>query len=189
MAELTRSEVAHVAKLARLTLSDEELDLFTVQLGKILIHAQDMSALDLSELLPTAHPFGLVNVLRADEVRPRLPLYLQRGLLPEHGRAQRVPGRPVTGRRARAPPPGTAGLPSGASHACSNGITEGRKDGRTVNTGFSGGKSGAGPDRAAAKKIPRGKSFCPSWVTAPETGKRIFSRETGRRPGIRRRRE
>jgi aspartyl-tRNA(Asn)/glutamyl-tRNA(Gln) amidotransferase subunit C len=72
MAELTRSEVAHVAKLARLTLSDEELDLFTVQLGKILIHAQDMSALDLSELLPTAHPFGLVNVLRADEVRPSL---------------------------------------------------------------------------------------------------------------------
>ncbi|MEI8127553.1 MAG: Asp-tRNA(Asn)/Glu-tRNA(Gln) amidotransferase subunit GatC [Actinomycetota bacterium] len=72
MAELTRSEVAYVAKLARLTLSDEELDLFTVQLGKILIHAQDMSALDLSELLPTAHPFGLVNVLRADEVRPSL---------------------------------------------------------------------------------------------------------------------
>lgn len=69
---LTRDEVAHVAKLARLSLSDEELDLFTVQLGQVLEHAADMGSLELSEVEATAHPFGLINVTRADELRPSL---------------------------------------------------------------------------------------------------------------------
>jgi aspartyl-tRNA(Asn)/glutamyl-tRNA(Gln) amidotransferase subunit C len=69
---LTREEVAYVAKLARLTLSDAELDLFTGQLGQVLEHASDMNSLDLDNVVATAHPFGLINVLRDDEVRPSL---------------------------------------------------------------------------------------------------------------------
>ena len=51
MSGLTRTEVAHVAKLARLRLSDEELDLFTVQLARILDHAADMQSLDLADVI------------------------------------------------------------------------------------------------------------------------------------------
>ena len=69
---LTREDVAHVAKLARLSLSDEELDLFTVQLRQVLEHAADMNTLDLENVVATAHPFGLINVTRADELRPSL---------------------------------------------------------------------------------------------------------------------
>jgi aspartyl-tRNA(Asn)/glutamyl-tRNA(Gln) amidotransferase subunit C len=69
---LTREDVAHIAHLARLTLTEEELDLFPGQLGSVLEHAKDMSALDLSSLAPTAHPFGLINVVRDDVVTPSL---------------------------------------------------------------------------------------------------------------------
>ena len=69
---LRRDDVAKVASLARLSLSDEELDLFTEQLGNVLAHAADMNTLDLDGVIPTAHPFGLVNVVRPDEVRPSL---------------------------------------------------------------------------------------------------------------------
>jgi aspartyl-tRNA(Asn)/glutamyl-tRNA(Gln) amidotransferase subunit C len=69
MAQITREDVAHVAKLARLDLDDEELDRFTGQLAKVLEHAQDVEALELDDVPPTAHPFPLHNVLRADEAR------------------------------------------------------------------------------------------------------------------------
>lgn len=69
---LRREDVAHVAKLARLTMSESELDRFTVQLGQVLDHASDMNALDLDGVVPTAHPFGLINVVRADDLRPCL---------------------------------------------------------------------------------------------------------------------
>ena len=72
MTPLRREDVAHVARLARLTLSDDELDLFTEQLGQVLEHANDMATLDLADVAPTAHPFGLINVVRADDVRPSL---------------------------------------------------------------------------------------------------------------------
>ena len=65
---LRRDDVAHVAKLARLSLSEEELDLFTVQLGEVLEHAADLNSLNLDGVVATAHPFGLTNVVRADEV-------------------------------------------------------------------------------------------------------------------------
>jgi aspartyl-tRNA(Asn)/glutamyl-tRNA(Gln) amidotransferase subunit C len=71
-ASLTRDEVAHVAKLARLSLSEAELDLFTEQLGQVLEHASDMNSLDLDNVVATAHPYGLINVVRDDEVRPSL---------------------------------------------------------------------------------------------------------------------
>jgi len=68
--QLGTEEVAHVARLARLELSAEELEQFTGQLAVVLAHAQDIAALDLREVPPTAHPYPLVNVLRADVVRP-----------------------------------------------------------------------------------------------------------------------
>jgi aspartyl-tRNA(Asn)/glutamyl-tRNA(Gln) amidotransferase subunit C len=71
-ASLRREEVAHVAKLARLSLSEAELDLFTEQLGQVLEHASDMNSLDLDNVVATAHPYGLINVVRDDEVRPSL---------------------------------------------------------------------------------------------------------------------
>jgi aspartyl-tRNA(Asn)/glutamyl-tRNA(Gln) amidotransferase subunit C len=72
MAEISRDEVAHVARLARLVLSDDELDRFTGQLAAVLDHARDVEALDVADVAPTAHPYPLRNVLRADEVRPSL---------------------------------------------------------------------------------------------------------------------
>jgi aspartyl-tRNA(Asn)/glutamyl-tRNA(Gln) amidotransferase subunit C len=74
MAEVrnTRADVEHVAKLARLALTDDEIDALTGELGAILEHAARVSAVDTSEVAPTAHPLPLVNVLRADEPRPSL---------------------------------------------------------------------------------------------------------------------
>ncbi len=69
MASLSRDEVAHVAKLARLQLTDEELDTFTPQLAAVLEHAADVEALDLDDVPPTAHPYPLENVWRADVPR------------------------------------------------------------------------------------------------------------------------
>lgn len=69
---ITRDEVAHVAKLARLALTDEELDTFTDQLAKVLGHAADVEALDVADVPPTSHPYPLRNVLRPDEVGPTL---------------------------------------------------------------------------------------------------------------------
>ncbi|HUR18379.1 MAG TPA: Asp-tRNA(Asn)/Glu-tRNA(Gln) amidotransferase subunit GatC [Acidimicrobiales bacterium] len=69
---ITRDDVSHVARLARLDLTDEELDRFTEQLGDVLEHAAGVAALDTAGVEPTAHPLPLVNVLRPDEPRPGL---------------------------------------------------------------------------------------------------------------------
>lgn len=69
---ISAADVAHVAHLARLKITDEELGRFTSQLGAVLDHAADVAALDASGVPPTAHPLPLVNVLRPDEVRPGL---------------------------------------------------------------------------------------------------------------------
>jgi aspartyl-tRNA(Asn)/glutamyl-tRNA(Gln) amidotransferase subunit C len=70
--ELTRADVEHVARLARLELSDAEAEQFTEQLGVILDHAAQVAALDTQGVVPTAHPLPLVNVLRADTAREGL---------------------------------------------------------------------------------------------------------------------
>lgn len=69
---ITRADVSHVARLARLDLTEEELDRFTEQLGDVLEHAAGVAALDTTGVQPTAHPLPLVNVLRPDEPRPGL---------------------------------------------------------------------------------------------------------------------
>jgi aspartyl-tRNA(Asn)/glutamyl-tRNA(Gln) amidotransferase subunit C len=66
--ELDRDEVAKVAGLAMLELTDEELDTFTPQLVAILAHAQDVEDLDVHDVPPTHHPYPLVNVTRPDVV-------------------------------------------------------------------------------------------------------------------------
>ncbi len=73
MAErITTADVVHVAGLARLELSADELEVFTGQLAAVLDHAADVEALELSEVVPTAHPLPLVNVLRDDVVHRSL---------------------------------------------------------------------------------------------------------------------
>ncbi|MDP9440741.1 MAG: Asp-tRNA(Asn)/Glu-tRNA(Gln) amidotransferase subunit GatC, partial [Actinomycetota bacterium] len=67
---LTAEDVRHVARLARLDVTDEEVELFAGQLGAVLDHASDIEALDTEGVPPTAHPLPLVNVLRDDVVEP-----------------------------------------------------------------------------------------------------------------------
>ena len=73
MTRITRSDVEHVARLARLDLTDEEVERFTGQLEVILEHAADVSSLDTEGIPPTAHPLPIANVLRPDEPRPGVP--------------------------------------------------------------------------------------------------------------------
>ena len=69
---LTRETVAHVARLARLDVTDDELEMFTTQLGAVLDYAADIEKLDTADVPPTAHPLPLENVLRDDVVEPSL---------------------------------------------------------------------------------------------------------------------
>jgi len=69
---ISPDDVAHVARLARLDLTDEELVRFTGQLGAVLEHAADIAALDIADVPPTAHPLPLTNVLRPDEPQASL---------------------------------------------------------------------------------------------------------------------
>jgi aspartyl-tRNA(Asn)/glutamyl-tRNA(Gln) amidotransferase subunit C len=69
-AGITRDDVAHVARLARLTLTYDELRLFTEQLAAVLDHARDVEALDVQDVPPMSHPYPLANVVRADVVGP-----------------------------------------------------------------------------------------------------------------------
>ena len=65
---LTRDDVAKVAQLALLDLSDDELDRFTGQLDAVLDLAGRLNEFDVDDVPPTSHPFGLVNVFRTDVV-------------------------------------------------------------------------------------------------------------------------
>ena len=65
---ISADEVAKVARLARLALTDEELALATVQLGDIVDHFADIDELDLEGVEPMTQPFPLANVLRDDVV-------------------------------------------------------------------------------------------------------------------------
>jgi aspartyl-tRNA(Asn)/glutamyl-tRNA(Gln) amidotransferase subunit C len=69
---LGREDVAHVAGLARLSLSEEELEMFTDQLARVIDHARDVASLDVAGVPPTAHPMPVRNVLRDDEPCPGL---------------------------------------------------------------------------------------------------------------------
>ena len=65
-------DIAHVARLARLDLSESDLDLYRSQLGVILEHAARVQALDTEGVDASAHPLDMTNTFRPDEVRPSL---------------------------------------------------------------------------------------------------------------------
>jgi len=69
---ITAADVAKVARLARLDLSTDELELMTAQLSGMLEHFADIDALDLAAVEPMTQPYPLVNVLRPDVVQPSL---------------------------------------------------------------------------------------------------------------------
>ena len=69
---ISAAAVAKVAKLARLDVTEDELDRMTVQLDGMLEHFADIDALDLAAVEPMTQPYPLVNVLRPDVVRPCL---------------------------------------------------------------------------------------------------------------------
>jgi aspartyl-tRNA(Asn)/glutamyl-tRNA(Gln) amidotransferase subunit C len=70
---IDRDQVLHVAKLARLKVSDDEVDRMAEELSKILEHVETMNELDLEGVEPTSHVVDLTNVLREDVPRPCLP--------------------------------------------------------------------------------------------------------------------
>jgi aspartyl-tRNA(Asn)/glutamyl-tRNA(Gln) amidotransferase subunit C len=70
---LTRNEVEKVSLLARLKLTEAELDRMTTQLGQVVDYVHQLADLDTEEVEPMAHAVELTNVFRADEVRPSLP--------------------------------------------------------------------------------------------------------------------
>ena len=69
---ISRDEVLHVARLARLALSDEEIDRLGAQLNAILEAVGKVGELDLAYVEPTAHPLDLVNVWADDEPQESL---------------------------------------------------------------------------------------------------------------------
>ena len=71
---ISRDEVLHVARLARLALTDEEVERLGAQLSAILEAVGKVAELDLEGVEPTAHPLDLVNVWAEDEPRPSLPV-------------------------------------------------------------------------------------------------------------------
>jgi aspartyl-tRNA(Asn)/glutamyl-tRNA(Gln) amidotransferase subunit C len=70
---LDRSEVLHVARLARLRLSEEEVERMSRELSKVLDHIEQISELDLEDVPPTSHVVDVAGALRPDEPRPSLP--------------------------------------------------------------------------------------------------------------------
>jgi aspartyl-tRNA(Asn)/glutamyl-tRNA(Gln) amidotransferase subunit C len=74
MAGISRDEVLHVARLARLELTDEEVGRFQEQLSDIIEAISKVSELDLSDVEPTAHPLEIANTWAEDEPRPSLSL-------------------------------------------------------------------------------------------------------------------
>ena len=70
---IDREQVLHVARLARLRLSDDEVERMSSELSGILEHVERISALDLDGVEPTSHVIELQNVLRPDEPRPSWP--------------------------------------------------------------------------------------------------------------------
>jgi aspartyl-tRNA(Asn)/glutamyl-tRNA(Gln) amidotransferase subunit C len=70
---IQKKDVEHVARLARLALSDAELEKMREQLNGILAYIEKLNALDTQGVEPTSHAVPMVNVMRDDEARPCLP--------------------------------------------------------------------------------------------------------------------
>ena len=73
MPDITAEEVRHVAELAKLALSDEELERSGYELNRILAYFRELQEVDTENVPITSHAIPMVNVLREDETRPSLP--------------------------------------------------------------------------------------------------------------------
>ncbi len=71
--KLTRKEVQHIALLARLGLSEEEIEKFRIQLSNILENFEILKQLNTTDVPPTAQSIALQNILRQDETKPSYP--------------------------------------------------------------------------------------------------------------------
>ena len=70
---ISREDVEHVARLARLALGEADLERMRAELGGILGYIDRLRAVDTSGVEPTSHAVPMLNVMRADETRPCLP--------------------------------------------------------------------------------------------------------------------
>jgi aspartyl-tRNA(Asn)/glutamyl-tRNA(Gln) amidotransferase subunit C len=70
---LDHTQVLHVARLARLELSEDDVDRMAAELSNVLDHIEKIRELDLEGVPPTSHVIDVVNALRADEPTPSLP--------------------------------------------------------------------------------------------------------------------
>jgi len=80
---IDRDQVLHVARLARLELSEDEIDTMTRELSDVLGHIEKIGELDLAGVEPTTHVVDLVNALRPDEPEPCLPVEVVLAAAPE----------------------------------------------------------------------------------------------------------
>ena len=81
---IDREQVLHVARLARLELSDAEVETMVGELSKILEHIERINELDLEGVPPTSHVVEVSNALRPDEPRPSLPREVALASAPSH---------------------------------------------------------------------------------------------------------
>ena len=80
---LTRDQVLHVARLARLQLTDEEVERMSAELSHVLDHIEKIGELQLDDVPPTSHVVAIENVLREDAPRPSLARELALGEAPD----------------------------------------------------------------------------------------------------------
>jgi aspartyl-tRNA(Asn)/glutamyl-tRNA(Gln) amidotransferase subunit C len=80
---IDRAQVLHVARLARLSLTDEEVDRMAQEISRVLEHIERISELDLEDVAPTSHVVVVENALRPDEPRPSLARDIALGSAPE----------------------------------------------------------------------------------------------------------
>jgi len=89
---ISREDVEHVARLARLALTAEELERMRTQLNAILVHIDALKAVDTDGIEPTSYAVPLVNVMRDDEPQPPFPAEAMLGNAPDRsGEFFRVP--------------------------------------------------------------------------------------------------
>src|SRR5271166_3404412 len=93
---LDRAQVLHVARLARLELTDDEMQRMAGELSKVLDHIEHIRELDLAGVAPTSHVIDVAGVVRADEPTPSLPVEVALAGAPEPVQVP-VPGRDEPG--------------------------------------------------------------------------------------------
>ena len=104
---LDRAQVLHVARLARLELTDEEVERMAGELSKVLDHIEHIRELDLGGVAPTSHVIDVAGVMRADKPTPSLPVEVALAAAPEPVEVQ-VVGLSEPGLGFGVPSPGQA---------------------------------------------------------------------------------